>query len=195
MKNLVLIENNTKDFEKAMEEEMVKAIKHFEHELVKIRTNRAHTSMVEDLPVSCYGQAPMPLKNVAALSAPEPKLIVIQPWDPSIIADIERAILNSDLGINPINDGKLIRLQLPEISSSRREELIKLLHKKLEECKIAIRNIRKDFNNLVRDAKKDKTISENFANRLDDLVQKVTDKFTAQAQKLSDNKEKDLKIV
>ncbi|MCL4229207.1 ribosome recycling factor [Candidatus Dependentiae bacterium] len=194
MKKIVLVENNSKDFEKHMDEEMLKAIKHFEHELVKIRTNRAHTSMVEDLPVSCYGQAPMPLKNVAALSAPEPKLIVIQPWDVSVIADIEKAILSSDLGLNPLNDGKLIRLQLPDISTSRRDELIKLLHKKLEECKIAIRNIRKDFNNLSRDAKKEKTISENFANRLDDLVQKVTDKFIAQAQKLSDTKEKDLKV-
>lgn len=194
MKNLVLVENNTKDIEKTMDEEMTKAIKHFEHELVKIRTNRAHTSMVEDIPVSCYSQAPMPLKNVAALSAPEPKLIVIQPWDPSIIGDIERAIISSDLGINPINDGKIIRLQLPEISSSRREELIKLLHKKLEECKIAIRNARKEFNNLTRDAKKDKSISENFANRLDELIQKTTDKFTALAQKTSDHKEKDLRI-
>lgn len=194
MKKIILVENNTKDFEKYMDEEMVKTIKHFEHELVKIRTNRAHTSMVEDLSVSCYGQAPMPLKNVAALSAPEPKLIVIQPWDVSVIADIEKAILSSDLGLNPLNDGKIIRLQLPDISTSRRDELIKLLHKKLEECKIAVRNIRKDFNNLARDAKKDKVISENFANRLDDLVQKVTDKFTAQAQKLSDTKEKDLKV-
>lgn len=194
MKTIVLVENNSKDFEKVMDEEMLKAIKHFEHEMVKIRTNRAHTSMVEDLHVSCYGQAPMPLKNMAALSAPEPKLIVIQPWDVSIIADIEKAILASDIGINPINDGKIIRLQLPDISSSRREELVKLLHKKLEECKIAIRNLRKDCNNLVRDAKKDKSISENFSNRLDDLVQKVTDKFTAQAQKLSDTKEKDLKV-
>ena len=194
MKKIVLVENNSKDLEKHMDEEMLKAIKHFEHELVKIRTNRAHTSMVEDLPVSCYGQAPMPLKNVAALSAPEPKLIVIQPWDVSVIADIEKAILSSGLGLNPLNDGKIIRLQLPDISTSRRDELIKLLHKKLEECKIAIRNIRKDFNNLSRDAKKEKTISENFANRLDDLVQKVTDKFIAQAQKMSDAKEKDLKV-
>jgi ribosome recycling factor len=195
MKNLVIVENNTKDFEKAMDEEMGKSIKHFDHELVKIRTGRAHTSMVEDLPVSCYGNAAMPLKNMAALSAPESRLIIIQPWDSAIISDIEKAITSSDLGLTPINDGKIIRLQLPEISTSRRDELIKTLHKKLEECKVAIRNVRKDFNNLIRDAKKDKTISENFSNRLEDLVQKVTDKYTAQAQKLSDTKEKDLRFV
>ena len=195
MKNLVLVENNSKDFEKAMEEEMSKAIKHFDHELIKIRTNRASTSMVEDLPISCYAQAAMPLKNMAALSAPEPRLIVIQPWDVSILPDIEKAILNSDLGITPLNDGKILRLQLPEITTSRRDELIKLLHKKLEECKVALRNVRKDFNNNVRDAKKEKEISENFANRLDDIVQKITDKFIAHAQKLSDAKEKDLKFV
>ncbi len=195
MKQIVLVENNTKDFEKAMDEEMNKAIKHFEGELIKIRTNRAHTSMVENIPVSVYGEQAMPLKNMAALSAPEPKLIVIQPWDLGIIADIEKALQESDLGVTPINDGKLIRIQLPDITTSRRDELIKLLHKKLEDCKVAARNIRKDFNNLIRDAKKDKEISENFANRLEDLLQKITDKYTAQAQKLSDTKEKDLKIV
>lgn len=184
MINITLVENESKPFQKAMEDEMAKAIKHLEGELVKIRTGRAHTSLIEDLPVSVYGGAPMPLKQVAACAAPDVRLLTIQPWDPSVIGEIEKAIANSELGLTPANDGQIIRLTLPEMSSSRREELVKILNKKIEECKITVRNIRKDFNNLIRDAKKDKSISENFFNRLSDLLQEVTDRYC----KLSDEK-------
>ena len=109
------------------------------------------------------------------LAAPDTRLITIQPWDNNIIGEIEKAISESDIGITPANDGDLIRLRLPEMSSSRRDELVKILGKKAEEAKIAIRNVRKDFQNLIRDAKKDKVISENFFNRLNDVLQKVTD--------------------
>ncbi len=187
-------ENDTQSFEKSMEQEMSKAIKHFERELVTIRTGRAHTAMIEDVRVSCYGQAPVPLKTVAALAAPDSRLLTIQPWDPSTISDIEKGLLASDLGLTPANDGKIIRLQLPEISTSRREELIKVLHKRLEECRVAVRNIRKEFNNLVRDAKKNKTISEDFSNRLDDSIKKVTDKFIAQAEQMNNRKEEEIKV-
>lgn len=195
MKDLILVENDTKGFEKAMEGEMSKPIKHFEGELIKIRTGRAHTSLVEDLPVVCYGQAPAPLKSYAVMSAPESRMIVIQPWDVSTIPDIEKAILNSELGIKPINDGKIVRIQLPEMSSSRRDELIKSLGKKTEECRVAIRNIRKDFHNLMRDSKKDKKISENFYNRLEDILQKVTDRFILKAEQLATKKEQEVKTV
>jgi len=192
---LDLIENESKPFEQAMNSEMDKSIKHFEGELIKLRTGRAHTSMIDDIQVSAYGSAPSPLKNLAALAAPEPRLLTIQPWDPSIIDDIERAILASSLGVNPINDGKIIRINLPDVSSDRREELIKILHKKAEDSRIAVRNVRKEFHNLIRDAKKDKTISENFFNRLSDILQKITDAFIKKIDMMSEKKEKEIRMV
>lgn len=192
---LELIENNSKKLEDALNEEMQKPIKHFETELLKIRTGRAHSSLIEDVLVVCYGQPPAPLRNYATISTPEARLLVVQPWDVSIIPDIEKALLNSDAGVNPVNDGKIIRIQLPQVSADRREELIKQLHKKLEECRVAIRNIRKEFNNLIRDAKKNSKISENFFNRLEEIVQKITDKFIALAEEKSEKKEKDVKTV
>ena len=190
--DIPLTENDSKSFESAMKQEMSKALKHFEGELIKIRTGRAHTSLIEDIPVTVYGGSSMPLKNVAALAAPDIRLLTIQPWDATIINEIEKALTNSDLGINPLNDGSIIRIQLPEMSSSRREELIKVLGKKLEECRIAIRNIRKEFNNLIRDRKKDKSISENFYNRLCDSLQKITDELIKNAEQLGERKEKEI---
>lgn len=193
MKEIIFIENDSKSFEQGMNEEMQKTLHHFEGELIKIRTGRAHTSLVEDTMVECYGGSPMPLKSIAALSAPETRLIVIQPWDPSIIPAIEKSLKNSETGVVPARDGNLIRLVLPEMSASRREELVKILGKKLEEAKVSMRNVRKDFNNLIRDAKKDKKISENFFNRLNDLLQIITDKWIAKADDLSKKKEAELK--
>src|SRR3989337_3686293 len=136
MSNFVIVESQTKEFEKALSAEMEKSIKHFEHELVTIRTNRAHTSMVEDIKATCYGGSmELPLKELATLTAPDARLIVIQPWDKSVIADIERAIIASSLGVTPINDGDMIRIALPEMSTSRREELIKILQKKTENAR------------------------------------------------------------
>lgn len=195
MKNIVIVENDIKSFETPMKQEMEKPVKHFEGELLKIRTGRAHTSLIEDIMVAAYGQAPMPLKNVAALAAPDVRLLTIQPWDAAIIPDIERALKTSDLGLSPLNDGAIIRLQLPEMSSSRRDELIKILGKKLEECRVSIRNVRKDFNNLLRDAKKDKQISENFFNRLSDVLQKITDQYIEQVEQKADKKEKEVKSL
>jgi len=193
MKDFIFVENESKSFEDAMHADMKKCLQHFEGELVKIRTGRAHTSMVEDIMVSHYDGSPMPLKNIAALSAPDVRLIVIQPWDATTLPSIEKAIATSDLGVNPTVDGNIIRIALPEMSSTRREELVKILHKRLEECKVAMRNVRKDFNNAIRDAKKDKKISENFFNRLGDLVQTITDKWIAQADALAKKKETELK--
>jgi ribosome recycling factor len=193
--NIVITENDVKSFKAAMEEEMLKAIKHFERELTKIRTGRAHTSLVDELLVACYGEAPMQLRKLAVIGTPDARLITVEPWDPSIIGDIQKALTTSDLGLSPVNDGKIIRIQLPEMSSTRRDELVKLLHKALNACKDAIKNVRKDFNNLIRDAKKDKTISEDFFNRLSDVLQDVTDKMTAQADSLSTKKEKDITTV
>ena len=193
--DIAIVENDVKSFQQPMEAEMTKPIEHFERELAKIRSGKAHTSMIEGIMVSCYGQSPTALKNVASLSAPEARLLTIQPWDASVIDDIEKAIKQSDIGITPANDGAVIRLQLPNVSTERRTELVKILHKKLEECKVAIRNVRKDFNNIIRDAKKDKTISENFFSRLSDVLQTVTDKFCERAEQLSKKKESDILAV
>ena len=195
MKDIQLIENDVKSFENPMKAEMEKPLKHFDGELTKIRTGRAHTSLIEDIQVSVYGQPAMPLKNLAALTAVDSRTLTIQPWDSAIIVDIEKAIKASDSGLTPANDGAIIRIQLPEISSARRDELVKVLGKKLEDCRIAMRNVRKDFNNLLRDAKKDKKISENFFSRLSDVLQKITDTYIEQAEQKADKKEKDIKTV
>lgn len=182
---------STKPFEVFIESEMDKNIKHFEKELMKIRTGRAHTSMIEDIKVPCYGAA-MPLKELAALSAPDSQLLVIQPWDTGLISDIEKAIASSDLGITPSNDGATIRIQLPRMSTSRREELAKVLSQRLEDCRIALRNVRKEVHNLIRDIEKSKKISEDYSKRLQDLLQKIIDKSTEMAEKLAQKKTAEL---
>jgi len=191
----IIKENDYKGFEQAMSVEIDKPLKHFERELLKIRTGRAHTSLIEDVMVVCYGGAPMPLKNVASISAPESRLLTVQPWDVAVINDIEKAIQLAELGLTPVNDGKIVRIQLPEMSGARREELVKVLGAKLEECKVSMRNVRKDFHNLIRDAEKAKTISKDFVSRLMDSLQKVTDLFIEKAENLSEKKEKDIRSV
>ena len=193
--DIKLTENETQGFQKPMEAEMDKVVKHFEGELVKIRTNRAHTSLVDTVEVAAYGQAPMQLKGLAVLAAPEARLITVQPWDASIIPDIEKAITTSDIGITPRNDGKMIYLSLPEMSANRREELVKILGKRLEETKVALRSVRKDFHNLIRDAKKNKNISENFHNRLESVLQKVTDTYVGKADQMGEKKKKDITTI
>ena len=193
--DIQLIENDTQGFQKPMEDEMDKAVKHFEGELVKIRTNRAHTSLIDTVEVAAYGQAPMQLKGLAVLAAPEARLITVQPWDVSIIPDIEKAITTADIGITPRNDGKMIYLSLPAMSSDRREELVKILGKRLEETKVALRSVRKDFHNLIRDAKKNKKISENFHNRLESVLQKVTDTYVGKADQMGEKKKKDITTI
>jgi ribosome recycling factor len=195
MAEIILIENDIKSFQKPMETEMESPLKHFERELIKIRTGRAHTSMIEDIPVSVYGQDPVPLKGLGVVSAPDPRLLTVQPWDASTIVDIEKAIAASGFGVAPANDGKVIRFRLPEMSSDRREELIKMVHKKLEECRVAIRNVRKDFKNLITDAKKDKKVSENFHNRLADVLQEITDAYIGKVEAIAKKKEVELSTV
>lgn len=190
-----IVENETKKFQDAMSNEMDVALKHFEKELLKIRTGRAHSSLIEDIAVACYGQSPAPLRNYASISIPDSRLMIVQPWDTATLNDIEKGLLESDLGVTPQNDGKMIKIQLPEMSGSRREELIKFLGKKLEECRTGVRNIRKEFHNLVRDAKKDKKISEDFHNRLMDVLQDVTDAFIKKADDKGKKKEDDIRAV
>jgi len=195
MIEMILTEGATAPFEKTTDEEMTKSMKHFEHELVTIRSGRAHPSMVEGIKVTCYGgDSVLPLKNLASISVPEPRSIVIQPWDQTILSDIERGINESEVGLTPVNDGNLIRLSLPEMSSDRRDELIKLLGRKLEECRVSIRQVRKSIQNILRDSQKAKDISEDFSKRLTDLLQKNTDKFIKKAEELSNKKESELRL-
>lgn len=194
MADLKIIENDIKSFQTPMENEMTKVIKFFEGELLKIRTGRAHTSLVEDIKVNTYS-GPMSIKQVAVIAAPESRLITIQPWDPAVIDAVAKAISESEIGATPDVKDNIIRINLPEMSTSRRDELVKALHKKVNEGKDRLRDVRKDFNNSLRDHKKDKKISENFFSRLEDVLQKTTDKFTAQLDQLAQKKEKDIKTV
>lgn len=194
MKSIIFSEGNSNEFESVLKETMINAIKHFETELSSIRTGRSSTVLIENLIVECYGQK-MKLKELATLSSPEARLLTVQPWDKSIIENIEKALLASNLGITPINDGNIIRLQFPMISSERRDELIKLLGKKTEECRISIRNIRKESHNKLREAEKEHLISEDFSKRLNHILQKITDEFIAKANSIHDKKESELKIV
>lgn len=183
---------STKQFEANVQEEMQKHIKHFEHELVKIRTGRAHPSVVEDTKISCYG-AIMPLKDVASITAPDSNMIVIQPWDKSVIAEIEKSLSVNNLGMTISNDGNIIRLILPPMSAARREELIKAVSQKLEATKVALRNVRKDVQNLIRATEKNKSISEDYSKRIQDLLQKMTDKSIELSEKISEKKEHEIK--
>ena len=195
MITIMLTEGATKPFQDALTTDMVKAIKHFESELISIRSGRAHPSMVESIKVSCYGgDSELPLKNLASITVPEARTLLIQPWDQGTIPDIEKAIASSDAGLVPVNDGNVMRIQLQELSHARREELIKLLGKKLEDSRIAIRNVRKQFHNFVRDQQtKEKTISEDFGKRLNDLLDKETAAYIKKVEELAHKKETELK--
>ncbi len=194
MEPVIFAEDNTKDFEQTVKIEMEKPIKHYEKELSAIRTGRASTTLVENLKVECYGQM-MSLRELATIAAPEARLITIQPWDKTVLGEIEKALLASDVGITPINDGTIIRLQLPIMSEARRNDLHKVLGKKTEECKIGVRNIRKEYHNQVRDADKKHGISEDFAKKLSELLQKITDSFIKKADELHEKKAQEIKFV
>jgi ribosome recycling factor len=187
MEKFKFVEGETKGLDTILRQEMESPIKHFEKDLASIRTGRASTALIEDIKVECYGQM-MPLNQVATLATPDSRLITIQAWDKGNIPLIEKALLASDVGITPANDGEIIRLQLPQMSSDRREELVKLLNKKTEECKVGVRNVRKEYHNQLRDAERKHDISEDHAHRLNDTLQKATDDYVKKAEALHDKK-------
>jgi len=174
---LTIEENNLKGFEISIKPEMEKALKHFEKDITSIRAGKAHTNLVEDLKVDCYGNSNMSLKELASIATPSTNLITIQPWDLSVMPAIEKALLNSHLGVTPQTDENLIRIELPKMSIERREELVKLLGKKLEVAKVSVRNIRKDIHNVIREKEKNKAISEDFVKRLSKSLQDITDNY------------------
>ena len=193
MNSILLEEGNPKKLETPCKQEMDKAIVHFEKELAAIRTGKAHSSLVEDIKIECYGGSFMKLKEIASIAAPDVNMITVQPWDQSLIHSIEKGLSTSHLGVNPQIDGHIIRIQLPQMTAARREELSKVVSKKVEDCKVALRNIRKDMLNVIRDNEKSKTISEDFVKRLTKLLQDITDKYTDQAVEISNKKQASLK--
>ena len=159
-----------------------------------MHTARESLALLEGITVETYGQQ-TPLKQLATRAAPDARLLTTQPWDKSTMGEIEKAIQISDLCITPINDGNIIRLQLPQTSADRREDLVKQLSKKTEECRVKIRNVRKEFHNEVRDAVKKKIVSEDFGEKLMATVQKVTDAFLAKAVTINDKKAGDILAI
>jgi len=172
-------------------ERMGKTISALNTELKRIRTGRASLSLLDGIRVDYYGTL-TPLNQMASLSVPESRLITIQPWDVSVIKDIEKAIMKSDLGLTPSNDGKLIRLAIPPLTEERRKELVKVVNKVCEEYKVALRNIRRDSNDLLKGFKKDGDISEDDAFKAQDQVQKITDDHIKQVDEIYKDKEKEI---
>jgi ribosome recycling factor len=163
-------------------------------ELATIRTGRASPALVEHLKVD-YAGTPTPLNQIAGISVPEARLLVIQPWDPGSLHSIEQAIQKSDLGLNPINDGRLIRLNIPALSEERRQELTKIVHKRLEERRVAVRNLRRDALEEIKKAEKNKEISQDESKRSQEQLQKMTDSYIIVAEKIAQEKEKELLSV
>ena len=173
------------------EEQMKKAFESMNREFHEVRTGRASPSLVEGMHIDYYG-TPTMLKQLAAISAPDAHLIVIQPWDPTVIIEIEKAIMKSNLGINPSNDGKVVRLAVPQLSKERRLELAKQIHKMSEDGRVSMRTIRRDAKETVEKLEKDKIISEDEKFRGIDELQKVVDRYIAKIDELLQNKEKEV---
>jgi ribosome recycling factor len=183
-----------KDMLKEAESRMNGAIQSLENDLAVIRTGRASPALVEKLSVIYY-DTPTPLMQLASISVPEPRSILIKPFDSSSLKDVERAILASDLGLTPNNDGKSIHLNLPPLTEERRRDLVKVVHNRLEEARIAVRNIRRDTQNDMRDFEKEKLISEDELKRGEDDLQKLTDRFIEDISKRGQEKEKEIMEV
>lgn len=178
----------TADLFEDAERRMQKAIEALKQDLNAIRAGRANSALVERVMIDYYG-TPTPVHQVASISVPDARLLVIQPWDRKLLTDIEKAIQKSDLGINPTNDGQVIRLNIPPMSEDRRRDLIKGLHKKLDEHKIAIRNVRRDIQDKLRDREKKKEVSEDELKRSSERLQKLTDRFIDEMDKVGKTKE------
>ena len=183
-----------KDIIKESDVRMQTAIVSLEEDLTGIRTGRANPSLVERLPVDYFG-APTPLLQLATISVPEPRCLLIRPFDPTTVKTIEKAILSSDLGLTPNNDGKSIRLNLPPLTEDRRRDLVKLVNNRLEEARIAIRNIRRDQLSDMREFEKEKMISKDDLERGEDELQKVTDRFIEIIRKIGLTKEQEIMEV
>ena len=183
-----------KDIIKNADEKMNKTILSLQNELGTLKAGRANPTMLDRILVESYGTM-VPLNQVGNISAPEPRVLLIQPWDKSCMKDIEKAILKSDLGINPSNDGQVIRLIVPELTEETRKNLVKSVRKCGEDAKVAIRSIRRDANDKIKNLKKNSEISEDESKKAEDQIQKETDKFIKLIDKAIEEKEKSIMSV
>ena len=183
-----------KDILSQTEAKMKKTMETLVHEFGEVRTGRAQPSLIEEMHVEYYG-SPTTIRQIASVSSPDPRMVVVQPWDANAIADIERAIGNSKLGINPMNDGKIIRLSFPQLSAERREEMIKVVKEMAEKGRVALRSIRRDANDKIQKLEKDRTIPEDDSKKAQDTVQKMTDKNIKDIDTILEKKSKDLLVV
>jgi len=173
---------------------MSKTIEALKKDFSSIRTGRASLALLDGIVVNYY-DAPTPLQQVASLSIPESRQMIVQPWDPKVIPDIEKAILKSDLGLTPMNDGKMIRINIPPLTEERRKLLVKTVKKKAEEAKVAVRNIRRDINEEIKNFEKEKHMSEDVVKKFHEELQKITDSFIAKVDDVLSHKEKEIMEV
>ncbi|EAU54236.1 ribosome recycling factor [Mariprofundus ferrooxydans] len=178
----------------ALEERMKKSVVALRSELATIRTGRANAALLDQVTVSYYGSE-VPFNQVGNISVPEPRILMITPWEKSIIGDIEKAILKSDLGLNPTSDGEVVRIMLPELTEDRRKELVKKARTIGEKARVSIRNIRRDANDEVKKQAKDDNLPEDESKRLQDRIQKITDKYIAEVDQVIEHKEQDILTV
>ncbi len=182
MKNKVISETDRK---------MDKAVQAFERDLAHVRTGRASAALLEGITVDYYGTQ-MPINQVASISVPESRLLTVQPWDANVLPDIEKAILSSDLGLTPSNDGKIIRVNIPPLTEERRKDLVKIVKKMAEESRVAVRNCRRDAIDKLKGQKKNKEISEDEMYKLQDEIQKLTDDHVKTIDQILQEKEKEI---
>jgi ribosome recycling factor len=172
-------------------EQMTKSLEFFKQQIAKVRTGRANASILDNIKVDYYG-SPTPITQIATINVPDAKTIVIQPWDPSTLGAIEKAIKQSDLGFNPMNDGRILRIPVPPLTEERRKEIVKFCKKLTEDAKIAIRNIRRDQIELIRKAEKEKQLTEDDKKLGEEKIQKVTDEFIKKIDEIFSAKEKEI---
>ena len=179
------------DIHRSAQDKMQKSIEVLKHELAAIRTGRASPAILDRVQVDYFG-SPTPINALATVSAPEPRLLTIQPWDRQALGAIEKAIQKSDLGLNPTNDGTMIRLVIPPLNDERRRDLVRLVQRRLEDTRVAIRNCRRDAVNSLRKEEREKKVSEDEMKRGQERVQKLTDQFVAQVDEVGKNKEHEI---
>lgn len=174
-----------------LEDKLKKSLSTLKKDLSRLRTGVASISLLDDIKINYYNQ-PTPLNQVATIGVPDSRTVTIQPWDSSVVIEIEKAIQKSDLGVNPISDGKIIRLSFPKLTEERRKELTKLGGKMLENTKVAIRNVRRDINEKIKKMEKDKLLSKDDLHKQQEEVQKLTDRYIETAEKIYSEKEKEI---
>jgi ribosome recycling factor len=182
------------EYKKKANEKMNQTIEVFKKELASFRTGRASLGILDGIKVDYYGTL-TPLNQVATLGIPDPRVITIQPWEQKMIGEIERAIMKSDLGLTPINDGKTIKLSIPPLTEERRKQLVKVVRKKAEEARVAIRNIRRDIIEEIKKGEKDKKFSEDESRRMQEEIQKITNSFIEKIDQILEQKEKEIMEV